>query len=94
MAWSMNKVVFVGGVYVLDPSCASPTCRLGVSIMVWVGTSLPTHGVVLQWASTIKTDKIDICAYNIDINCNSCFCITFNLNNNRISTFSATNSKL
>ncbi len=26
MAWSMKKVVFVGGVYVLDPSCASPTC--------------------------------------------------------------------
>ncbi len=31
------------------------TGRLGVRIMVWVGTSLLTRGVVFQWASTIKT---------------------------------------
>ncbi len=29
--------------------------RLEVTIMVWVGTSLLTRGVVFQWASTIKT---------------------------------------
>ncbi len=28
LAWSLNKVVFVGGVYVLDPSCASPTLMM------------------------------------------------------------------
>ncbi len=31
--------------------------RLGVRIMVWVVTSLLTHGVVFQWASTIKTGR-------------------------------------
>ncbi len=25
--------------------------------MVWVGTSLPTRGVVFQWARTIKTGR-------------------------------------
>ncbi len=31
MAWSLNKVVFVCDVYVLDPSCANPTrVTLGV----------------------------------------------------------------
>ena len=29
---------------------------LGVRIIYWVGTSLPTRGVVFHWASTIKTD--------------------------------------
>ncbi len=32
-----------------------PSGRPGVRIMVWVGTSLLTRGVVFQWASTIKT---------------------------------------
>ncbi len=32
-----------------------PTGRLGVRVMVWVGTSLPTRGMVFQWARTIKT---------------------------------------
>ncbi len=31
--------------------------RLGVRIMVWVGTSLLTRGVVFRWASTIKTGR-------------------------------------
>ncbi len=31
--------------------------RLRVRIMVWVGTSLLTRGVVFQWASTIKTGR-------------------------------------
>ncbi len=34
-----------------------PTGWFGVRIMVWVGTSLPTRGVVFQWASTIKTSR-------------------------------------
>ncbi len=34
-----------------------PSGRLGVRIMVWVGTSLLTRGVVFQWASTIKTGR-------------------------------------
>ena len=32
-----------------------PTGRVGVRIMVCVGTSLPTGGMGLQWASTLKT---------------------------------------
>ncbi len=35
-----------------------PTGRLRVRIIVWVGTSLPTRGVVFQWASTIKSDRL------------------------------------
>ncbi len=31
--------------------------RLRVRIMVWDDTSLPTRGVVFQWASTIKTGR-------------------------------------
>ncbi len=31
--------------------------RLGVRIMVWVGTSLLTRRVVFQWASTMKTGR-------------------------------------
>ncbi len=34
-----------------------PSGRLGVRIMVWVGTSLLTRGVVFQWASTINTGR-------------------------------------
>ncbi len=33
------------------------TGQLGVRIMVWVGTSLPTCGVVFPWASTIKIGR-------------------------------------
>ncbi len=34
-----------------------PSGRLGVRIMVRVGTPLLTRGVVFQWASTIKTGR-------------------------------------
>ncbi len=35
----------------------TPSGRLGVTIIVWVGTSLLTRGVVFQWASTIKAGR-------------------------------------
>ncbi len=34
-----------------------PAGWLGVRIMVWVGTPLPTRGVVFQWATTMKTGR-------------------------------------
>ena len=34
-----------------------PTGQLGVTIMVWPGTSLYTRGIMFHWASTAKTGR-------------------------------------
>ena len=52
MAWYMNKVVFVVGVYVLDQSYDSPACGQSRVLAHWnttplVGTDVPTQTIIV-----------------------------------------------